>query len=287
MGSGFPGLAIISLIALFAALGLAALAILQPWATDTVAPRLSVAPGSGLGLGDAAVVSRDRQLAVAPARAAAGSTPRFVAAGVAVEEDEPQSRLGIAPARVVASPRPGAPSQGPPQPSQPEPVPATAPQPAPLPVVVPVAAPSPQVEPGPAPPTRGAGGESPGPVGAGAGEEEEEEGGTGEILRVCEGDDYTLPLSPVEATEGSEAPSPIVSHDLAVYFASSSEGAGFYVVLFDGQPVEIGDDPVLAEPGKSCARIDLGPLLGEPIEVGTELHVEAVTLGEDLEPVVP
>jgi hypothetical protein len=283
VGNGFPGLAVVSVIALLVALGVGALAILQPWETDSVAPQLSVAPGLGVGVGDSVVVSRDRGLAVAPAQPAAGTAPRFVAADVSVDKGEPQPRLGIAPAHiVVASPRPGAPAQGSPQPSQPEPTPA--PQPAPVPAAIPVATPPP-VEPVVAPPTRGAGGGSSGPIGAGGGSGEE--GGTEEALEVCEGDDYTLPLSPLEATEGSEVPSPVLTHDLTVYFGSSSEGAGFYLVLFDGLPVEIGDDPVLVEPGKSCAQVDLGPLLGESIEAGTELHVEAVTLSEALEPVVP
>ena len=91
----------------------------------------------------------------------------------------------------------------------------------------------------------------------------------------------------MEAGEGGEALPPVVSHDLTVYFGSSGEEVGFYIVLFDGQPVRIGDDPVLVEPGKSCAQIDLGPLLGESIEAGVEIHVEAVTVSEALEPVVP
>lgn len=283
MGKGFPGLAIVSAVALLVALGLAALLTLQPWEANSVAPQLSVAPGLGVGLGDSVVVSRNRQLAVAPAQPATGATPRFVAAGVAVDKGEPQPRLGIAAARVVvASPRPGAPSQGSPQPSQPESIPA--PPPSPVPAAVPVAVPPPPVEPVVAPPTRGAGGGTPGPVAAGGGAEG---GGTAEVLEVCEDDNYTLPLSPVEGAEGSEVPPPVVARDLTVYFGSSTEGAGFYLVLFDGQPIEIRDDPVLVEPGKSCAQIDLGPLLGESIEAGTELHVEAVTLGEALEPVVP
>ncbi len=282
MGNGFPGLAVVSAIALLVALGVGALAILQPWATDTVAPQLSVAPGLGVGLGDSVVVSRDRQLAVAPAQPATGATPRFIAAGVAVDKGEPRPRLGVAAARVVASPRPGGPSRGSPSPSQPEPVPT--PQPVPVPVAVPVAAAPPSVGPVAAPPTRGAGGGTPGPVGAGGGAEG---GGSAGILDVCEGDDYTLPLSPVEGAEGGEAPLPVVSHDLTVYFGSPGEGAGFHVVLYDGQPVEIGEDTVPAETGESCARIDLGPLLGEPIEAGTEIHVEAVAFGEVSEPVVP
>jgi hypothetical protein len=284
VGNGFPGLAIVSAIALFVALGLAALLSLQPWAASSVAPQLSVAPGLGIGLGDSVVVSRDRQLAVEPAQPAAGGAPRFAAADVSVDKGEPQPRLGLAAARVVvASRQPGAPSQGSPQPSQPEPTPV--PQPTPVPVAVPVATPPPPAEPVAAPPTRGPGGGTSGPIGAGGGGEEEE-GATGEILQVCEGDDYTLSLSPLGVAEGSEAP-PVVSHDLTVYFGSSGEGTGFHLTLFDGQAVEIGEDVVPAEPGKSCAQIDLGPLLGEPIEAGTELHVEAVTLGEALEPVVP
>jgi hypothetical protein len=275
-------LAIVSAIALLVALGLAALLSLQPWATNPVAPQLSVAPGLGIGLGDSVVVSRNRQLAVAPAQPAMGVRPRLIAAGVAVEEGESQPRLGIAAARVVASPQPGAPSQGSPQPSQPESIPA--PPPSPVPAVVPVATPPPSLEPVAAPPTRGAGGGTPGPVGAGGGAEG---GGVVEILQVCEGDDYTLPLSPVEVAEGSEVPPPVVPHDLTVYFGRSSEATGFYLVLFDGQPVEIGDDPVLIEPGKSCAQIDLGPLLGELIGARTEIRIEAVTLGDTLEPVVP
>jgi hypothetical protein len=153
-----------------------------------------------------------------------------------------------------------------------------------MPVAVPVATPPPPVEPVPAPPTRGSGGEAPGPVGAGGGPEG---GGTGEILQVCEGDGYTLSLPPLEAAEGSEAPPPVATHELTVYFGSSGEGVGFHLVLFDGQPVEFGEDAVPAEPGRSCAQIDLAPLLGESIEAGAELHVEAVTLSEALEPVVP
>ena len=276
MGNGFPGLAVVSVIALLVALGVGALAILRPWETDAVAPRLSVAPGLGVGLGDSTVVARGRRLAVEPAQPAAGGAPRLIAGGVAVDRGEPQPQLGIAAARVVvASPRPGAPSQGAPQPSQPEPTPV--PQPAPVPVAVPVAAPPPPAEPAAVPPTRAAGGDTPGPVTAGGGTEGD---GTGEILEVCEGDDYTLPLAPAEAVEGSEAP-PAVSHDLTVYFGSSGEGLGFHLVVFDGQPVEIGEDAVPTEPGKSCAQIDLGPLLDESTEVGTELHVDG------LEPVVP
>ncbi len=277
-------MAVFSAIALLVALGLAALFSLQPWASNTVAPQLSVAPGLDVGLGDSVVVARDRRLAVAPAQPAAGAVPRLIAAGVAVEEGESQLRLGVAAARVVAGPQSGAPSQGsspqsPPQP-QPEPEAIPSPPPSTVPVAVPVATLPPPVEPAAAPPTRGAGG-TPGPVTAGGGTEGD---GTSEVLEVCEGDEYTLSLAPVEDTEGEALP-PVVPHDLTVYFGRSSEGVGFYLVLFDSQAVEIGDDPVLVEPGKSCTQVDLGLLLGESIDAGTEIHVEAI--GDALEPVVP
>lgn len=123
----------------------------------------------------------------------------------------------------------------------------------------------------------------PGPVSAGGGVG----GGVTNVVQVCEGDEYTLSLAPVEATEAGELSPPLVTHVLTVYFAESSEGAGFYLALFDGQPVEVGSDPVLAEPGRSCAQIDLGSLVGEPVEAGTVVRIEAVTLDEALEPVVP
>jgi len=124
----------------------------------------------------------------------------------------------------------------------------------------------------------------PAPIAAGGGVAP---GDTGDELQVCEGDEYTLSLASAEGVEEGEAPPPVVAHDLTVYFGGSSDGTGFYLVVFDGQPVEAGDEPVLVEPGKSCARIDLGPRLGEPIEVGTEIRIEAVTLDEAGEPVVP
>lgn len=282
MGNGFPGLAIVSAIALLVALGLAALLILQPWSPNSVPPHLSVAPGLEIGLGDSVVVSRSPQLAVAPAQPAAGSAPKFVVAGAVADEGESPSRVGVSVARVVVSSQPGGPSQESPQPSQPESIPT--PQPSPAPAVVPVVAPPPSVEPVPAPPTR-AGGEMPGPISAGGGVVGG--GTTANVVQVCEGDEYTLPLAPVEGAEGGEVPPPVTPHDLTVYFGELSEGAGFYIVLFDGQAVEIGDDPVLVEPGKSCAQIDLGSLLGEPIEAGTEVRIAAVTLDEALEPVVP
>lgn len=273
------------MIALLAALGLAALAATEPWSADSVSPRLSVAPGLGVALGDAAVVDSGRGLAVAPARPAAEGS-RDGAADVAVAPGEGTSRpqLGIAPARAVARIGHGHPIGGPP----PAPAPQAAPPPQPpaVPVATPVAGPTPPPSPetASAPPSGAVGGESPGPITSGGGPVGE---GTAYVVQVCEGDEYTLFLAPAEGREGGEAPVPVAPHDLNVYFAELGEGAAFYLVLFDGEAVEIGDEPVLVEPGRSCAQIDLGVLLGESVEVGAEIRIEAARLDEALEPALP
>jgi hypothetical protein len=281
VGNGFPGLAIVSVIALLVALGLAALLVSQPWKADLVTPHLSVAPRLGIGLGDAAVVSPGRRLAVAPAQPAAAA-PRFVAAAATAEGDS-QPRVGLAAARVVTAPDsvrapagpPGQPAPEAPAPAPPMPVTAPPPASASVPVSLPP----------PTPVLAGSGGEAPGPVAAGGGTVE---GGAAGVIEVCEGDDYTLAIPPSEETEGIEAPPvDLARHDLTVYFANADEGEGFYLVFLDGLPVEIGDEPVAAESARRCARIDLGLLLGESIEAGAEIRIEAVTLDEEMEPAVP
>jgi hypothetical protein len=258
---------------------LAALLALQPWAADSVVPELSVAPGLGVALGDSTVVSPSRQLAVAPAQPAAGTAPQFAAGTAVAGEGESQPQVGLAAARVAA-----APAQSPVAPVQPAPVPAPAP-PTPVPAAVPVSAPPPESPPPPAPIAAGTGGEAPGPVAAGGGPVG---GGIADVIPVCEGDEYTLSIPPSGAAGAAEAlpPEDLARHDLSVVFGSASEG-GFYLVLFDGQPIEMGDEPAASESGESCAQVDLGALLGESIEAGAEIRVEAVTLGEEMEPAVP
>ncbi len=132
------------MIALLVALGLAALAGLQPWATDSVAPRLSLAPGLGVALGDAVPLAPGRQLALAPARPAAPvRATSFAANPIAKDEGDSRPRLGIAAARAVTVPAVDAPGAGSPTSSEPEPPPPL--QPVAPPVAVPVAAPSPPV----------------------------------------------------------------------------------------------------------------------------------------------
>jgi len=219
-------LAVVFAIALLFALGLAALLGLQLWPATSVAPQLSVAPGLGIGLGDSVIVSRGRQLAVAPAQPATGATPRFIAPGAVVDEGESQPRLGIAVARVVASPPPGAPSQGSPQSPKPEPMPV--PQASPVPVAVPVATPPPPVGPVAAAPTRGTvGGGSPGPVGAGTGSPE----GAVEAVEVHAGDEYAFAFSFYVQSIAYRAPG---EENLIMQFrGDGSESPSFGLQLWD------------------------------------------------------
>jgi hypothetical protein len=200
VGNGFPGLAIVSLIALLGALGLATLLSLQPWAANAVAPQLSVAPGLGIGLGDAVAVAvaPGRQLAVAPARLAIDGVPKLATDEVAAGEGESGLQLGIDPARAVAAPQPVRPPAGSPEPTAPEPLPA--PQSPPAPVAVPVAAPAPAPAPSPSPepvvsaPARNASGFVSHPPGQGT------SGGPvvgepDEVVEVHEGDEHAFAFS--------------------------------------------------------------------------------------------
>jgi hypothetical protein len=188
-------LAIVSVIALLGALGLAALIALQPWAANSVAPQLRVAPGLGVALGDSVAVSRSRQLAVASARAATGGKPRF-AAGKAVGDDgASKPELAIAGARVVRSAQPVDRPESSPGTSPSEPPPVAQPAPAPAPVAVPIAAPAPSPAPEPAatsPAPVVTEGHSPGPIGAGTGPLE---GSPGSAIEVHQGDGRALSFS--------------------------------------------------------------------------------------------
>jgi hypothetical protein len=183
-------LAIVSLIALLAALALTALATLHPWSSPTsVAPQLSLGQGLGVGLGDAVALPPARSLAVAPARPVAPGAQRLVASEARDAPSAATAVAGVAPARVVSAPT--APSAAPPTPSAPEPESAPPPQASP-PAPVPVAAPAPQPEPiatSPARPTLGGGTHPDGPAAAGG---PPVYGAAGEPIDVAEGDELAF-----------------------------------------------------------------------------------------------
>jgi hypothetical protein len=207
-------------IALLAALGLAALISLQPWATDSLSPRVSVAPDLGVALGDSVAVSPSRALAVAPSRPVAGGKPVVAVGDAAAGDGASPAELHVAQARPVAQPRPARPPAGSPKPASPE----ASPPPA-APVAVPVATPIPTSAPAPtpAPPTRvPSAGQPPGPGAAGPGPV----GGPPGVFQVREGDERALSFSFfIQPT---------------VYRAPGEENA---VVLFRG---EAGESPSAA-----------------------------------------
>ena len=279
------------MVALLVALGLAALVGLQPWATRSVAPRLSVAPGLEVALGDAVAVSRGRQLAVAPVEPepAAGGKARFVANRVGDGEGDGAPRLGIAPAQVAKTPQPVSTPEGAPEHPSPEPLPAPAAAPAPAAVPISAPAPSSATESVPAPPGRVVGYEGGplGPIAGGVGV-----GGTLTDVQVCDGDEYTLSFSQGDAGPIGEvvpaASAGTAPHEVIVYFGTSSEGDGFYLALLDGRPIDMGESVRPIDPGSDCALIDSELLdLGEMVEGTYEVRFVGVSLGETLEPVIP
>jgi hypothetical protein len=279
--------AIVSLIVLLVALGIAALINSHPWTASPVAPQLSVAPGLEVALGDAVAVSRGRQLAVAPAAPAARGKARFVAHPVGGGEGDDAPRLGIAPARVAKVPQPvAAPEDAPEAPST-DPLPA--PAAAPAPEAVPVAAPPPATESAPAPsgPIAGVEGSPQGPIAGGVGVE-----GALTDVQVCDGDEYTLSFTRGETGAiGEPIPVPSVGtplHRAIVYFGSSSEGDGFYLAFLDGRLIGMGESVKPIDPGRDCALIDSELLdLGEGVEGTYEIRFEGVDLDEPTEPALP
>jgi hypothetical protein len=237
------------LVALLGVLALAILIALQPWAPASVAPQLGLAPGIGVGLGDAIPVASEPALAVAPAQRARDGGSELVAASASAAGSGSQLASGLAPAQAVAHSAPAAPTEAAPEaPQPPEPQPVAEPEqssPPPESTPVPVSAPaepSPQpvaaaptglVALGSAPQTAGAGelggveGETP------EGEEVAEEEGEGE-------DECTPPFSLV--LEG-------IRHEVAICFEASEGEVGLYLLL-DGELIDIdtwGNQPAPGE----------------------------------------
>jgi hypothetical protein len=212
-------------IACLVALGVAALLSLDPWAEQSVTPRLNVAPEPGVSLGDAVAVPPGRRLAVAEGRPAGAPAGSFAAERRA-EEGAAQPRPGVAPAHAVAS-RPVSPAAG--TPGETSPAPAAAPEPSPAPVAVPVAAPSPPPEPAAPSPTRaptGPAGAGHGPIGAGAGPGEAPES----AIEVEDGGEYALAFDFLLQPAAYRAPG---DENLIVRFSGESGVPTFGLQLWD------------------------------------------------------
>lgn len=216
--------------ALVAALGIAVLLSLQPWAADSLAPEVSVEPGLGIGLGDAVVVAPGQQPAVAAARPAVRGEPRLAVDLTAGGEGAVAPEAGIAPARQVTSARPGRPPGSAPVSPSPSPAPPPAPQPAPesVPVALPApSSPAPAAVPPAASPVTGDGGGSPGrgtagmgPIGEGA-----------EAIEIREGDEYALSFS--FYVEPTAYRMPGADNLILRFRGESSEAPSFGLQLWD------------------------------------------------------
>jgi hypothetical protein len=74
-------------------------------------------------------------------------------------------------------------------------------------------------------------------------------------------------------------------HDVVVLFSASSEGAGYYALYLDGQPVEVRVGVSTIPPGSSYAQVEIGLFRdGELLPGTSQIWVDAVTLGETLGP---
>lgn len=90
MGNGFPGLVVVSAIAVVVAL-VALLLALMPWPATTLRPQLGLAPGIGVGLGASSPAAPGQAFALAPAHAATGNGGggQALAAAETVAENSP------------------------------------------------------------------------------------------------------------------------------------------------------------------------------------------------------
>jgi hypothetical protein len=311
-------------IALLVALAVVALASLQPWAANSVAPHLSVPPAADVGLGDSVAVAPAAGVDVGDAAVAADRKATLVVKPAQTDASGHAAEPAIAPARVVARPGPVAVPEAP---SQPEAAPPATPVAAPTPA--PEASPAPSPPP-PIPVATGNGGTPP-PIAAGVGTPAE----TAVALQVHDGDEYALSFSfSVEPTayrlpgsenlimrfkgETSESPSfglqlwddgserglwssgeamggerflapveDLVEHELSVDFRASSEGEGFYLICLDGRPIDVAAGVDLIDPGADDALLEVGLFRdGEAVQGSPEIRFEAVELGEP-QPALP
>ena len=77
-------------------------------------------------------------------------------------------------------------------------------------------------------------------------------------------------------------------HDAVVHFRASSQGAGFYAVYLDGELVDARDAVSLIVPGSSYAQIEVGLYRdGEQVQGTSEIRLDAATLGDTPEPILP
>jgi hypothetical protein len=259
------------LFGLLLLLGVVALLGLKPWETSSLGPDLSVSPGLGAGLDDAAVVAQKPSPAIADARVAASGTAVVAGKPVAYEPARPVSSpvVGVSQGRAVEVAE-TAPAGPPPVPTQPVSAP---PQP-----VTPSPAPSPP--PSSPPVLAGVDDEGgpghPGTSGSGAG---------GQVPPpACEGDEYAVTVSyELDEATGERLPTEILIRRI-----ESDGSAGELHLEGDLTGYEELIAALVADGG--CVEVEFvpSPADEEGVEEAPEEILEAgVPGGEALEPVLP
>jgi hypothetical protein len=254
-------------------LGVVALAGLRPWATSSLTPNLSLAPGIGVALGDSTVVARAESGGVGTGGIAAPASPARVSAPVAVPGAVPKHRtsqplLAVSPGRPLqAAPAPvPAPVSSPPAPElppSPEPVVATpAPAQAPAPPLVAT------VENG----EQGTAGR-PGTSVFG-----------GEPERSCEGDEYVISVT-FEETEGEEVDYELVEADILLQ-RLEADGSRTELHL-RGDLNDVRSLVATFVSAGNCVLVEVQPPFGtDPAEDASDAGAEAAGTGAP-EPVLP
>jgi hypothetical protein len=272
-------MAAFALLGLSIALGVVALAGLRPWATTSVVPNLSVAPGIGVALGDAAVVARAGSPGAGTGGVAAPGPAGTVSAPVAVATPAPEPRisqpvLAVSPGRPLTVSAP-APVASPP-PSEP-----AAPAPAPV-AVTPVPA-AEQAPPQPVVATVGNGGpgspSSPGrPVASGVDGPEPEQ--------ACEGDEYVITVTFEEGGDGTgDVDYELAEADILVQRLVAGGNETEAELRGDLSDVRSLVAALVAE--GNCVQVDVVPVAAGPVGEEPEAGGDIVDPGEMPEPALP
>ncbi|HEY6550351.1 MAG TPA: hypothetical protein VIY71_04030 [Solirubrobacterales bacterium] len=256
-------------------LGAVALAGLRPWATSSVVPNLSLAPGIGVGLGDATVVARAGSPEVGTGGIAAPTSMARVSASVAVpgtgaKQHASQPVLAVSPGRPLRAASAPVPDSPPPAP---EPSPAVEPV---VTTPAPAQAPAPplvaSVPSGPSGPPGTAGRPGTSVIGGGGPEQS------------CEGDEYVITVT-FEEVEDEEVDYEEAEADILVE-RLEADGSATELHL-RGDLTDVRDLVATLVSEGSCVQVDVVPPESDPVEEGSEAGIDAAESDEVAEPALP
>jgi hypothetical protein len=253
-------------------LGIVAMLGLRPWATTSVAPDLSVSPGTGVAVGGSTAVARAEPSAHGTGGIAAPKSTAAVSAPAPVAASTPKQRVS-GPVLAVSAGRPV-------QASAPAPVSSPpAAEPAPEPVAV---APTPAPEQAPAPPLvatvdNGSPGTSgrPGTSVVGGGSEPEQS---------CEAGEYVVTVT-FEEAEGEEVDYELAEAEILVK-GLAADGSETEVTL-RGDLTDVRSLVATLISEGNCVQVDVVPPEGEPAEGDAEASPDVAVPADVAESALP